>query len=74
MLRGDVRLAPQEIPAFAGMEGGAGMEVRAGVEVRAGMEVGVEVEVGVGVEMGKMDGEKFRNFLGKEGAGEGILW
>ena len=54
----------------AGVEVRAGMEVGAGVEVRAGMEVGA----GVGVEMGKMDGEKFRNFLGKEGAGEGILW
>ena len=52
------------------MEVRAGMEVGVGVEVGAGMEVGA----GVGVEMGKMDGEKFRNFLGKEGAGEGILW
>ena len=38
------------------------------------MEGGAGMKVGVGVEMGKMDGEKFRNFLGKEGAGEGILW
>ena len=34
----------------------------------------MEVRAGVGAEMGKMDGEKFRNFLGKEGAERGILW